>query len=74
MFRLEEAIARAKTGGNKEIKQALASALWPGLTYAGRTVNINNLCSGRTRRIDPDWVPIICEMCDVSAGFLFGTE
>jgi hypothetical protein len=72
MFRLDEAIARAKTGGNKDVKQQLAQALWPELGYAGRTVNINNLCSGKTKRIDPKWVPIVCSLCGVSADWLFG--
>ncbi len=72
MFRLEEAIARAKAGGNKDVKRQLAVALWPGLEYAGQTVNINNLCGGKTKRVDPSWVPIICSICGVSADWLFG--
>lgn len=72
MFRIEEAIARAKTCGNKDVKQQLATAIWPDLSYAHRTVNINNLCAGRTKRIEPGWVSIICSICGVSADWLFG--
>lgn len=72
MFRLDEAIARAKATGNKSAKRSIACALWPELSYEAQTVNINNLCAGRTKRILPEWVPIICSICNVSADWLFG--
>lgn len=72
MFRLEEAIARARAGGIKDAKRQIAVALWPNLPYGGQTTNINNLCSGRTRRVAPEWIPIICSICGVSADWLFG--
>lgn len=72
MFRIEEAIARAKASGKKNIKRELAEALWPEASYFSQNNNINNIANGSTKRINPDWVPIICTMCGVSADWLFG--
>ena len=72
MIRIEQAIARAKDNGVKVFKKDLAARLWPGKTEAAQQVNMTSLCNGKTARINPDWVPIICEMTGCSADFLFG--
>ena len=71
MIRIEQALAVAKENGRKIAKKDIAAMLWPNATQAAQQVNMTNLCSGKTSRIDPDWVPIICRECGVSADFLF---
>ncbi len=71
-IRVEEAIARAKQQGVKITKKELAAKMWPGVTEVGQQVNMTNLCSGKTKRIDPEWVKIVCEATGVSAEFLLG--
>lgn len=72
MIRIEEAIARAKRQGNKVLKKDIAARLWPDSTPVAQQVNITRLCSGKTPRINVDWVNIICEMTGCTADFLFG--
>lgn len=72
VLRIEEAIARAKRVGNPIQKTAIAEQLWPDRTAFSQRVNMTNLLSGRTTRIKPEWVPILCQMLNCSADFLFG--
>lgn len=72
MIRIEEAIARAKQQGKKVLKKDIAARLWPDSTPVAQQVNITRLCSGKTPRINVDWVNIICEMTGCTADFLFG--
>lgn len=71
-MRIELAIARAKEQGKKVMKKDIAARLWPDSNEAAQQVNMTGLCSGRTSRINPEWVKIICEMTGCSADFLFG--
>lgn len=71
-FRIEQAMARAKEQGRKVMKKDLAALLWPDASVTAQQVNMTSLCSGKTARISPDWVPIICNICGCSADFLFG--
>ena len=72
MIRIEQAIARAKEHGKRVLKKDIAARLWPDSTEAGQQVNMTALCTGRTAKINPEWVAIICEMTGCSADFLFG--
>lgn len=72
MMRIEQALARAKDMGKKVLKKDIAAKLWPDATQAAQQVNMTALCSGKTARISPEWVAIICEMTGCSADFLFG--
>lgn len=72
MMRIEQAIARAKEQGKKVLKKDIAARLWPDSSEAGQQVNMTALCSGKTTKINPDWVTIICEMTGCTADFLFG--
>ena len=72
MIRIEQAIARAKEQGKKVLKKDLAARMWPDSTPEAQQVNMTILCSGRAKRINPDWVNIICEMTGCTADFLFG--
>ena len=72
MMRIEQAIARAKEQGNKVMKKDVAARLWPNSSPAAQQVNMTTLCNGKTTRINPEWVNIICEMTGFTADFLFG--
>ncbi len=72
MMRIEQAIARAKEQGTKVLKKDVAARLWPDSSPAAQQVNMTALCNGRTNKISPDWVNIICEMTGCTADFLFG--
>lgn len=71
-MRIETAIARAKEQGRKVMKKEIAARLWPDSNEAAQQVNMTALCSGKTTRINPEWVGIICEMCGCTADFLLG--
>lgn len=71
-LRINEALARANTQGKKVFKKDIAARLWPDSTAIAQNVNMTNLCCGKTQKINPDWVGIICEMLDCTADFLFG--
>ena len=72
MMRIEQAIARAKEQGKKVLKKEIADRLWPDSNEAAQQVNMTALCNGKTCRINPDRVNIICEMTGCTADFLFG--
>ena len=72
MMRIEQSIARAKDQGKKIMKKDVAARLWPNSSPAAQQVNMTTLCSGKTTRIAPEWVNIICEMTGCTADFLFG--
>lgn len=72
MFRIEEAIARAKQNGKKVYKKDIAARLWPDSEPIGQQVNMTRLCAGKNAKIDPQWIVIVCEMTGVTADFLLG--
>lgn len=74
MIRIEQALARAKEKGLKVLKKDVAARLWPDSLPSAQQVNMTKLCSGKTARIDPEWINIICEMTGVSADFLLGIK
>ena len=72
MIRIEQAIARAKEQGKKVLKKDIAAALWPDAAVENQRIKMSLLCTGKTTRIEPGWVKVICEMTGVSADFLLG--
>lgn len=72
MMRLEQALARAKEQGKKVLKKDLAAKLWPDSSPAAQQVNMTSLCAGKTAKISPDWVSIICNELGCTPNFLFG--
>lgn len=72
MIRIEQAIARAKDEGRAIMKKDIAAHLWPDAPETTQVVNMTNLCSGKTKRVEPEWIAIICKMTGVSADFLVG--
>lgn len=73
-IKIKEAIERSKQNGKKVFKKDIAERLFPGVSKAAQQVNMTSLLNGTTKRIDPDWVKIICEMCDCTPNFLFDYE
>lgn len=72
LLRIEEAMARYRCRhGEKLKKQQLAAALFPDSSEAVQRQCLGRLISGRYSRINPDWVPVICRVCDCSADYLF---
>lgn len=71
-FKLKEAIARSEANGKKVFKKDIAARLFEGVSESAQQVNMTNLLNGKTQRIKPEWVGIICEMCGCDANFLFG--
>lgn len=71
-IRINEALARAENAGRKVYKYELAAKLWPDMSPQARQVNMTRLCTGKTKRIQPSWVGIICRATGVDANFLFG--
>lgn len=73
-LRVNEAIARIQSKGKKVYKKTVADALWPGRTRSAQQVNMTGLCNGSKQQIRPEWVLIICEICECTPNYLFGYE
>lgn len=73
-LRVNEAIARSEMNGKKVLKKDIAARIFEGASESAQQVNMTNLCNGTTKRVAPEWVAIICEMCGCTANFLFGME
>jgi hypothetical protein len=73
-IRLNEAIAYAKMNGKEVVKKQLAAKLFPDSTPESQQVNLSYLASGRTKRVTPELIDIICDECGVTPNFLFGYE
>lgn len=71
-LRLNEAIARSEMNGKKVLKKDLAAKIWPNSRTEAQTVNMSNLCSGITQKINPEWITIICQELGCTADFLLG--
>jgi len=73
-LRLNEALARAEMNGVKHQKKDLARLLWPNSTTETQQVNMTNLCTGTTKKINPEWVDVLCRELKCDANFLFNIE
>lgn len=71
-FKLSDAFVYAKNNGNKVMKRDLAKILWEDSREKTAVANISNLCNGKTKKIDIEAVPIICEKLGITADYLFG--
>ncbi len=71
-LRVNEAIARSEANGKKVMKKDIAARIWAVSTPESQQVNMTNLCSGITKKINPDWVVILCEMLNCTSDYLFG--
>lgn len=50
----------------------MARELWTESSLRSAQANFSNLCSGVTKKIDIEMVPVICEKLGVTADYLFG--
>lgn len=73
-LKVNEAIALSAANGKKVFKKDIAARLFPGVSTATQQVNMTSLCNGKTKRILPEWVIVICEMCDCTPNYLFGYD
>lgn len=70
MFRIAEAISKANAEGKRVKKKDIAEKFWPDSTETARQVNMTKLCNGKQKKINPDWVKIVCEMTGCTPEFL----
>lgn len=73
-LKVNEAIARAEMNGKKILKKDLAAKIWANSRPEAQAVNMTNLCNGTTKRVDPEWIVIICRELGCTSDFLFGIK
>lgn len=73
-LKINEALAYATANGKKINKGELAAKLFPEASKACQYQKLQHLLSGRTLRIKPETVVIICQETGVSADYLFGLK
>lgn len=73
-LKVNEAIARAESKGKKIYKKDLAAKIWTNSRPEAQAVNMTNLCSGVTKKVNPEWLVIICLETGCSADFLLGLK
>ena len=73
-LKVNEAIARSEMNGKKILKKDLAAKIWPNSKPEAQAVNMTNLASGVTKKVNPEWIVTICRETGCSAGFLLGIE
>lgn len=73
-LKVNEAIARSEANGKKILKKDLAAKIWANSRPEAQAVNMTNLCSGITKKINPEWIVTICKETGCTADFLLGIE
>lgn len=73
-LKVNEAIARSEMNGKKILKKDLAAKIWPNSRPEAQAVNMTNLCTGATKKINPEWIVVICKETGCTADFLLGME
>lgn len=73
-LKINEAIAQAEMNGRKVYKKDLAAKIWPNSRPEAQAVNMTNLCSGQTKKINPEWIITICKETGCTADFLLGIK
>lgn len=73
-LKINEAIARSEVMGRKVFKKDIAAKLFPNQPQSTQQVNFANLCTGRTQRVKPEWIIVICDMCECTPQFLLGMD
>ena len=74
ILRINEAIARAERNGKKILKKELAAKIWTNSRTEAQAVNMTNLCTGVTKKINPEWIIVICRETGCSSDFLLGIK
>lgn len=73
-IKINEAIAAAKLQGKEVKKKDLAALMFPNSTIQSQSTLMTKACSGKLKRICPEWLQIISQECGVSIEFLLGME
>ena len=73
-IKVNEAIARAESMGKKIYKKDLAAKIWSNSKPEAQAVNMTNLCSGVTKKVNPEWLVIISLETGGSIDFLLGLK
>ena len=73
-LKVNEAIALADSRGKKIYKKDLAAKIWANSKPVAQAVNMTNLCSGVTKKVNPEWLVIICLETGCSADYLLGLK
>lgn len=73
-LKVNKAIARAEMNGKKILKKELAAKIWENSRPEAQAVNMTNLCSGITKKVNPDWIVTICRETGCTADFLLGIK
>ena len=73
-IKVNEAIARAESMGKKIYKKDLAEKIWANSKPEAQAVNMTNLCSGVTKKVNPEWLVIISLETGCSIDFLLGLK
>ena len=73
-LKVNEAIAQAEMNGKKILKKELAAKIWPDSRPEAQAVNMTNLCSGVTKKVNPDWIITICRETECTSDFLLGIK
>lgn len=73
-LRINEAIERSESNGKKVLKKDLAAKIWAKSKPEAQAVNMANLCNGVTKKINPEWIEIICKETGCTSDFLLGLE
>lgn len=73
-LKVNEAIARSEMNGKKILKKDLAAKIWPNSRPEAQAVNMTNLCTGVTKKINPEWIVVICRETGCTSDFLLGME
>lgn len=73
-LRIKQAILQAELNGKEIDKKVLSQKLWPDSTVESQQVNMSNLMSNKTKKINPEWINILCEELGCSSDFLFGIK
>ena len=54
-----------------KLRKDIGALLWPNAKEQSQGMNIYRLMAGTHSKIDPAWVPLLCEFLEVDANFLF---
>lgn len=73
-LRINEAIALSEAMGKKILKKDLAAKIWADSRPEAQAVNMTNLASGMTKKVNPEWIVIICKETGCTADFLLGIK
>lgn len=74
-LRIKEALEKFNEGAEKKKTMIdLAREIWKDSEIGTQRMNISKFANGKRRRIDIDYIPILCRELKCDANFLFGIK